>query len=146
MVGFFMRYKPLNPWAIDFDLLISMKVKSDGAVGVPIYDFLLKSNEQIYYLNHSFMRDKPSNLNEIDFWPFKVKSDGVDLLISMKVKSDGAVGVPIYDFLSKSNEQIYYLNHSFMREKPSNLNEIDFWPFKVKSDGEVPHIWILLVV
>ena len=38
------RYKPQNLGDLEFDLSMSLKVKSNGAVGLPIYDFLLASN------------------------------------------------------------------------------------------------------
>ena len=72
-----------------FDLLRSLKVKCDSAIGLPIYGFLLMVNRNIRP-NTALLRDiSVQNLGDFDF----------ELSISLKVKSNGAGGLPIYDFL-----------------------------------------------
>ncbi len=71
--------------------LTLLKVKYDGAIGHPIYNFLLMVNSNIC----SFARYRPSKYEWPWVWSSKVAQG----------KSNAAVGLPIYDFLlvSKSN-------------------------------------------
>ena len=41
---------PTNQYVSDFDVSGSPKIKSDGAVGLPMHDFLLEFNSKIYGL------------------------------------------------------------------------------------------------
>ena len=73
---------------LECDLSMSLKVKCESPIGLPIYGFLLMFNSNIG-LNQAPQRD------------ISLKNLGVSR--SFKVKSTGAVGLPIYDFVSVSN-------------------------------------------
>ncbi len=98
-----MRYKASNQGDLDFDLSRSIKVKCDGTIGVPIHGFLLMFNSNIGP-NWAPLRDislvSLQNPSDLDF----------DLSRSLKVKSNGSVGLPIYDFLLVSNSN--YMSNS----------------------------------
>ncbi len=65
----------------DFDLSRSLKVKSDGVIGLSTYGFLSMVNSNLGH-NLAPLRNRTLDL---DF----------DLSRSLKVKSDGAVRLPI---------------------------------------------------
>ncbi len=48
-----LKRNPQNLIDLDFSLSISLKVKSHGAVGLPIYDFLLVSNSNHISISHN---------------------------------------------------------------------------------------------
>ncbi len=78
---------------LDFDLSRSLKVKCEGAIGLPIYGFLLMFNSNIGP-NRAPLRDiSLQNLGDLDF----------DLSRSLKVKANGAFRLPTHDFLLVSN-------------------------------------------
>ncbi len=72
-------------------------VKSNGAIKLPIYDFLFIFNRNIgpNYVG-SFTRCKASNQGDLDF----------DFSRSLKVKCDGGIGHPTYGFLLTINGNI----------------------------------------
>ncbi len=81
---------------LEYDLSRSLKVKCDGAIGFPIYGFLLMLNSNIGP-NYAPLRDiRLLNLGELDF----------DLSRSLKVKCDSAIGLPLYGFLLMINSNI----------------------------------------
>ncbi len=68
---------------------MSLKVKSDGVIGLPVYSFLLARNSDIWP-NSVTMRDiRRKKLINLDF----------DLSRPPKVKYAGAGGLPTYKFL-----------------------------------------------
>ncbi len=86
---------------LDFDLSRSLKVKCDGAIGLPIYGFLSMFNSNIWP-NMAPLRNyiRLQNLGDLEF----------DLSRSFKFKSNCAFGLPIYDFLLVSNSN--YISNS----------------------------------
>ena len=88
---------------LDFDLLGSLKVKSDGAIGLPIHVFLLMVISNIWS-NMALLQDiSHQNMSDLEF----------DLLRSLKVKSNGAGGhhIPGYDSLLVSNSNYMSDSH-----------------------------------
>ena len=74
---------------LEFDLSRSLKAKCEGAIVLPIYDFLLMFNSNIWP-NTALLRDlRLQNFGDLDF----------DLSRSLKVKCNSAVGLSIYEFL-----------------------------------------------
>ncbi len=96
---------------LDFDLWRSLKVKSDGAIGLPLYGFLLVFNSNIW----------PSLVCLQDLTTLKFRVLEFDLSMSLTVKSNGSVGLHIYGFLLVSNS-----NHMSI---PYCLATIDTWKF-----------------
>ena len=79
---------------LDVDLSRSLKVRCDGAIGLPIYGFLLTVNSNIW--------SNSAHLRDIRFWNL---SD-LDLSRSLKVKYEGVTGLPIYAFLLMVNTDL----------------------------------------
>ncbi len=76
---------------LEFDLSRSLKVKCKRVIGfpIPVYVFLFMFNSNIGH-NYTTLRDiSLQNRGDLDF----------DISRSLKVKSNGGVGRPIYDFL-----------------------------------------------
>ncbi len=58
-------------WDFEFDLSRSLKVKSNGVVGLPIYDFLLASNSNYMSNSHRLgVIATPKNLSSISPEPY----------------------------------------------------------------------------
>ncbi len=75
---------------------MSLKVKSDGVIGLVIYGILLIVNSNTGP-NSAPLRDiRHCNLSDLDF----------DLPRSLKVKSDCVIGLAIYGFLLMVNSNI----------------------------------------
>ena len=83
---------------LEVDLSRSFKVKCGGAIELPIYGFLLMFNSNIGPNLAPLPDIRLRNLSDlaIDF----------DLLRSLKVKCEGAIGLFIYGFLSMFNNNI----------------------------------------
>ncbi len=88
--------KHRNLGDLDFDLSRSLKVKCEGAIGLPIYGFLLMFHSNIGPNSAVFREIRLRNLGDLDF----------DLSKSLKVNSNGAVRLPIYGFLLIFNSNI----------------------------------------
>ena len=93
------KYAPLwdirlrNLGDLEFDLSGSLKVKSDGAISLPIYALLLVFNSDIGPNIAPLQDISLQNMSDLDF----------DLSRSLKIKSSDAVGLPMYDFLLVSD-------------------------------------------
>ena len=75
---------------------MSLKVKCNIAIGLPIYGFLLMFNGNIVP-NCAPLRDiRLQNLSDLD----------LDLSRSLKVKCVSAIGLPIYGFLLMFNSNM----------------------------------------
>ena len=68
---------------------MSLKVKYNGAIGLPIYGFLLMFNTNIGANYAPFWDRRLQSVSDLDF----------DLSRSLKFKCDSAIGLPIYGFL-----------------------------------------------
>ncbi len=87
---------PTKIWLTLTDPSRPLKVKYDGMIGLPVYDFLLMFNGNIGP-NWAPSGDiRLLNLGDLDF----------DLSRSLKVKCKGAIGLPIYGFLLMFNSNI----------------------------------------
>ncbi len=64
---------------------MSLKVKCDGAIGLTICGFLLMVNSNIWHSTALLRGISLQNMNDLEF----------DLSRSLKVKSNGAVELPI---------------------------------------------------
>ena len=78
---------------LDFDLSMSLKVKSNDVIGLATYGFLLMFNSNMGP-KYAPLRDvRLQNLGDLDF----------DLSRSLTVKCEGATGLPICSFLLMFN-------------------------------------------
>ena len=75
---------PLKICDFEFDFSRSSKVKGDGDIGLPFYDFLLMFNRNIWPNSALLWDTSLRNLSDLEF----------DLSRSPKVKSNGANGPP----------------------------------------------------
>ncbi len=87
------------------------QVKSDGAVGLPMHDFLLLFNSVIH--NPAFLLDK------------KLNYLGFDLSRSFKVKYDSTVGFIIYDLPPVFNTDTWPNFVSLQDTSLQNLSGLD---------------------
>ena len=69
---------------LNFDLSESLKVKCDGGICLPIYDFLLVFNSNIWHNSAPLQDISLWNLSDLD----------IDLSRSLRVKCDSVIGLP----------------------------------------------------
>ncbi len=82
---------------LDFDCSVSLKVKSDSAMGLPIYGLLLRF--------HSNIGPNKAPLRDIRFRYFG--DFAFEISKSLKVKCDSAIGLRIHSFLLIFNSNIW---------------------------------------
>ncbi len=135
-----MIYKPSKSEWYRFDLSRSFKVKSDGAFGHLIYNFLLMFNSKLWPISGPLRHISLQNLSDL----------GRGLSRSSNVKCDGNKAIPIYDFLLVFNSTTWP-NTALLRdislEKLSGI-EIVF-SMSVKSNVIISldsHIWSPITV
>ncbi len=122
-----MKHKPSNS---DWPWLWFFTVKSDGAIGLPIYDFLVVFNSNIWPYVVSLSDTRLHNLCDRDTLNFQDDSSSDQFQVPF--------GLPIYEFLLVYNSNMRMaLLCIFITliHKPSNYRWPWLWPFKVKSDS-----------
>ena len=78
---------------LEFEIWRSLKVKVDGAVKKPTYDYLLENNSKYMPICSILRVIATQNMHDLEF----------DLSRSLKVKVNGAIKKPTYDFLLVNN-------------------------------------------
>ena len=119
---------------------MSLKAKCDGSFELPIYDFLLVSNSNIW--------PNSAALRYISLW--YLSDFDVDFSRSLKVKSDSAIGLPTYGFLLMFNRNIWPNSARLRDKRLRNLSDLEFdfsRSLKVKCDSviELPIYAFLLM-
>ncbi len=96
IVSFFARYKTSNLSKLAFGLSTCLRsLKCDGAIRLPIYDFLLIFNSNICP-------------NSVPLWDITHQNmSDCDLPRSLKVECDGGIEVTIYDFILEFHSNIW---------------------------------------
>ncbi len=95
---------------------MSLKVKCDSVIGLPIYGFLLMFNRNIWP-NSTPLRDtRLRNLSDLAF----------DLSRSLKVQYDSVIGLHIYAFLLMFNSNIWPNSAPLQDIRLRNLSDLDF--------------------
>ncbi len=88
---------------LNFDRSRSIKVSCDGVIGLPIYDFLMVFNFNIWPNSAPLQDIDLHNLSDLD----------IDLSRTLKVKCDCVIGLPIYALILMVNNnngltQLFY--------------------------------------
>ncbi len=100
---------------LNFDFSRSLKVKCDGGIGLPIYDFPLMFNYNIWP-NSVALRDISLwNLSDLD----------IDLSRSFKVKCNSVTGLSIYAFLLMFNHNIWPNSAPLPHRRFQNVSDLD---------------------
>ena len=77
----------------EFDISRSVKVKVDGVIRKPTYDFLLLNNSTNMPICSISQEKNTQNMHNLEF----------DLSRSLKVEINGAIRKPTYDFILVNN-------------------------------------------
>ncbi len=100
---------------LEFDLSRSLKVICDDVIGLPIYDFLLMFNSNLWPKSAASQDIRLRNLSDLEF----------DRLRSLKVNCDSAIELSIYAFLIMFNSNIWHNSAPLQDIRLQNLSDLE---------------------